>query len=165
MNPERYGRSRQDLADGGTISARGMALQKRLFPLVSIIGLLVAAALVRQRWPENLALLAAVIIIDVAGSILIGMGLFKQADEVIDAGDHLIVTKNDQEIRIPLRDVTKVRATFWGVTLHLSQEGPFGSTITFTPQRTLGRGAVVMSLRTRTEAARRLSQSSRAAHS
>ena len=137
------------------ISARGMALQKRLFPFAAVLALVTTVVMIRYTWPANTVLLAAAIVISLVGNILTGVRLFGQADEVIDAGDFLVVRKNDREVRIPLRDLIQVSATFWGVTLHLAQRVELGSTITFSPQRALGRGAVVMSLRSRMQAAKR----------
>jgi hypothetical protein len=154
MDKRVYRLTAGDLEDAGLISARGMALQKRLFPVASVLWLVITVAVIRHTWPANTVLLAAAIIVGILGDILIGVRLFWQADKVIDGGNHLLVWNGDQEVRIPLRDVNKVRATFWGVTLHLAQPVEFGSTITFTPLRALGRGAVVMSLRSRMQAAK-----------
>jgi hypothetical protein len=144
-----------DLENAGMISARGMALQKRLFPLAAVLALAATVVAIRYTWPANTVLLAGAIVVSLVGDILTGVRLFGQADEVIDVGDYLLVRKNDREVRIPLRDLIKVSATFWGVTLHLAQPVEFGSTIAFSPQRALGRGAVVMSLRSRMQAAKR----------
>ena len=153
MDARRYGDG--DPREVGLISMKGMAWQKRLFPVVSVVPLVVTVVLLWRTWPANPLLLLAGAVISLVGSILTGFRLFQQVDEVVDAGDHLIVKKDDQEVRIPLKNLTKVSATFWGVTLHLSESVPFGSTITFTPQPALGRGAVVMSLGSRVLAANR----------
>ena len=143
------------LENGAVISAGGMALQKRLFPLVSVLALVGAGVVLSRTWPDNMILVATVILSMIVGDVLIGLRLLRQVDEVIDAADHLIVRKSDQEVRIPLSDVTKVSPTFWGVTLHVSESVPLGPTISFSPQAALGRGAVVMSLRSRIQAAKR----------
>lgn len=156
MDARTYGRSGGKLNDGAVISMKGMALQKRLFPLAAVAHLaLIAVLVLSDTWPANRALLSAVFIITIVGDILIGLRLMKQADQVIDAGDHLLITRRDQEVRVRLRDVTKVSASFWGVTLHVPESEAFGPTITFSPQMGLGRGAVIMSLRSRIQAAKR----------
>jgi hypothetical protein len=154
MDVRTYRRTGDDLEEAGRISARGMVLQKRLFPLWSVLALVLIVVALRQTWPANMVLLPAAIISSIVGSLLLGVAFFKQADDVIDAGDHLIVRRDDEEVRIPLRDVRKVSASFLGVTIHLAQPVQFGPTITFTPQRALGRGAVLMSLKSRLVAAR-----------
>ena len=155
MDARTYTRPGGHVDDVATISTRGMVLQKRLFPLASVLALVVIFVVLRHTWPANTILLPAAIILSLAVSILNWVMLVRQADDVIDAGDHLIVRKSDQQVRIPLRDVTTVSASFWGVTLQVSPSMPLGSTIRFSPQRALGRGAVVMSLRTRSQAAKR----------
>jgi len=143
------------LEHGAVISAGGMALQKRLFPLVSVLTLVGAGVVLSRTWPDNMILVATVLLFIIVGDVLIGLRLLRQVDEVIDAADHLIVRKSDQEVRIPLSDVNRVSPTFWGVTLHVSESVPFGPTISFSPQAALGRGAVVMSLRSRLQAVKR----------
>jgi hypothetical protein len=132
-----------------------MVLQKRMFPLTSVLLLLMMIGAFRHTWPENMFLLPAVILVSLSASILNWVVLVRQADTVIDAGDGLIVTKGDQQVRIPLRDVTSVNPTLWGVTLQVSPSTSIGPTIRFSPQRALGRGAVIMSLRARIDAAKR----------
>jgi hypothetical protein len=155
MDARVYGRSGRQSNDGAVISMSGMVLQKRLFLLWAVLLAFMTVMLLRDTWPANKVLLPAVIIVTIAGDILIGLRLMKQADQVIDAGDHLLITRNDREVRVALRDVTKVSPSPWGVTLHVPLSEPFGPTITFSPQLGLGRGAVVMSLRNRIQAAKR----------
>lgn len=156
MDARVYGRTGGEANDAAVISMKGMVLQKRLFPLWAVAHVVLVAVLVLSgTWRPSTPLLSAVIIVTIVGDILIGLRLMGQADQVIDAGDHLLITRNDQEVRVALRDVTKVSPSFWGVTLHVPESEPFGSTITFSPPRALGRGAVVMSLRSRIQAARR----------
>src|SRR5688572_9235954 len=155
MNARMHRQVRGDLENGVVISARGMAWQKRLFPLVSLLAVVVAAVVLSRTWPDHTILVAAVLLAIIVGDLLIGLRLMRQVDEVIDAADYLIVRKSDQEVRIPLRDVSRVSPTFWGVTLQVPDSVPFGPAITFSPQPALGRGAVVMSLRSRIQAAKR----------
>ena len=154
MDAHMHRRSSRDVKDGATISTKGMVLQKRLFPFVSVLLLVMMVVAFRHTWPDNVFVLPAVIIFSLAGSILNWIVLARQADTVIDAGDRLIVTKEGLEVRVPLRDVTTVNPTLWGVALQVSPSTPIGSTIRFSPQRALGRGAVVMSLRARIQAAK-----------
>ena len=155
MNVHTHRHPAGDVKDGATISTRGMVLQKRMFPVASVLVLAIVVVAFGPTWPDNMILLPAAIILSLAVSILNWIMLVRQADAVIDAGDFLLVRKNDQEARIPLRNVTAVRPTLWGVTLEVSPSTPLGSTISFSPQRALGRGAVVMSLRTRIQATKR----------
>jgi hypothetical protein len=155
MDGRVHGRTGGELKDAAVISMKGMVLQKRLFPVAAVVVALMTVVVLRDTWPANKVLLPAVIFVTIVGDILIGLRLMRQADQVIDAGDHLLITKNDQEVRVALRDVTTVSPGPWGVTLHVPPSEPFGSTITFSPQRALGRGAVVMSLRSRIQAAKR----------
>ena len=155
MDAGMYKQSGGDVERGGMISMRGMALQKRLLPVACVIGLVTTIVLFRYARPEDTILLVALSIAMIVGDVLICASFFRQADEVRDGGDHLIVTRSDQDVRIPLRQVSKVTAGIRGVTLHLAQPVEFGSTITFSPPRALGRGAVVMSLRNRIQAANR----------
>ena len=154
MDARVYGRTSGEPKDAAVISMKGMALQKRLFPLGAVLLTLITIVVLRDTWPANRVLLPAVVFVTIVGDILIGLRLMRQADQVIDAGDHLLITRSDQEVRVALRDVKQVSPSPWGVTLHVPESEPFGSTITFSPPRALGRGAVVMSLRSRIQAAK-----------
>jgi hypothetical protein len=155
MSARTYGTGAGELNEGTQISAMGTAIQKRLFLLWDVLALVVIFVAFRETWPANPFLLPSAMIISVVSSVLLAVGYFRLADEVIDAGDHLVIRKGDEEMRVPLHDVKKASASIWGVTLHLDPPVQAFSTISFAPARTLGRGAVLMSLHSRIAAAKR----------
>ena len=139
-----------------TISSRS----KQLFPLVWFgIGLpfMVAAALVDRQGLSVPLLVAG--LGSVLGFLLVRPLVGKLADEVVDAGEALIVRKDGDEARVPLADVVHVRTSRWGVTLHLAHATRFGREITFAPVWRLrdqfGPSGVLTDLIVRVDAARR----------
>lgn len=120
-----------------TISATGTAFYKYVFPAFwfGILGVFLVAALVSGAAAKSLICLAAPLFLGILGYLLMRELVFDLADEVVDAGDHLIVRRSGQEIQVPIGDIVKVSTALRQnpprVTLHLKGPSELGTDIHF----------------------------------
>jgi len=133
-----------------------------IFPVFIAAGLITAAKSGADLF--SLLVFAFALIIGYAGMKLIG--LFDLVDEVLDAGDALIVRNGGREERVSLADIIDVSYTkptlgrpqlghLHPVTLRLRRPSQFGDQLTFFPRVTFwGKGAVIEELNWRILAAR-----------
>lgn len=148
------------------ISSRQTGFLKYGFPLL-MLGLAVAvvAAMVLARPQVPLPWVA---IVSVPGimlaivAVLMKTLILDLADEVHDAGDHLVVRKGDITERVPLKDIVNIGWTVMinpaRVTLTLRKPGRLGGEIVFSPVQPwfmAGRNPLVAELIARVDAARR----------
>ncbi len=123
------------------LSSRWTFFYKRIFPLIWFgflaIGVIVALSVDRahERF-DPLILLGPVVMMGV-GYFIMRAFIFDLADEVVDAGDALVIRKSGNEVRIPLADIINVDcATFVNpprITLTLRTPCRFGRKIAFSP--------------------------------
>jgi hypothetical protein len=143
---------------------------KRVFPFLIFPVFIAAGFITAAKSGADLSLLlffVFVLIIGYAGMKLIG--LFDLVDEVLDAGDALIVRNSGREERVPLADIIDVsytQPTFGRpqlghphpVTLRLRRPSQFGDQLSFFPRVTFwGKGAVIEELNRRIHVAREAS--------
>lgn len=151
------------------ISSKLTFYYKRIFPVV-FFGFLVVffftavAGAVTNGQPAPAAVaLVPVIVIGVVGYLMMKKLLFDLADEVLDAGNWLIVREGGREDRIALRDIMNVSYTPVmnppRVTLLLRRPSLFGDQVAFVaPMRWLPFAAspVIEALIRRVDQARRV---------
>ena len=139
---------------------RGTRLQKQLFPLfwfgppVCVVVWMLSS----DRWAPEWWMLGLVAL-DLAGFVFVRARVQQTLDEVVDAGDHLVVRNDDEEARIPFADIAHVEGGFWGVTLRLTRPGRLGDALTFVPRGgmrpyTFGPNAILVDLMVRVAAMR-----------
>jgi hypothetical protein len=123
-----------------TISASSFFF-KRIFPTVwfgvlaiSLLVALVSGAVV--KWPMWLVM---PFIMGIFGYFLMRRLVFDLADEVLDAGDYLLVRNSGREIQIRISDIINVSTSLMQnpprVTLRLAAPSEFGSEIAFMVKR------------------------------
>jgi hypothetical protein len=123
------------------LSSRWTFFYKRVFPLIWF-GFLAFCALfavfierAHGRF-DPLVLLGPAVMMGIGYVIMRGF-VFDLADEVVDAGNALVVRKSGDEVRIPLADIINVDcATFTNpprITLTLRTPCRFGRKIVFSP--------------------------------
>ncbi len=122
------------------ISSRTTFVYKRIFPLLffGIVSLFIAFVIVGGlRSGQNPPLPVLIVPVLAAAFIYFVMKrlIFDLVDEVLDAGDALIVRNRGQEDRIALSDITNVNYTPLvsppRVTLSLRRASVFGAEVTF----------------------------------
>ena len=122
------------------ISSRTTFVYKRFFPLLffGIVSLFIAFVIVGGlRSGQNPPLPVLIVPVLAAAFIYFVMKrlIFDLVDEVLDAGDALIVRNRGQEDRIALSDITNVNYTPLvsppRVTLSLRRASVFGAEVTF----------------------------------
>ena len=122
------------------ISSRSTFVYKRIFPLLffGIVSLFIAFVIVGGlRSGQNPPLPVLIVPVLAAACIYFVMKrlIFDLVDEVLDAGDALIVRNRGQEDRIALSDITNVNYTPLvsppRVTLSLRRASVFGAEVTF----------------------------------
>lgn len=148
------------------ISSRMTGFLKRGLPVL-LLGLVAAVvgalALGSHATPVPwVVLVSPPVIVFAIVAVLLKMLVFDLADEVHDAGDHLVVRKGDITERIPLAQIINLSATVLvnppRVTLTLRKPGRLGKEIVFSPMAPLlrfGRNPLVAELIERVDAARR----------
>lgn len=148
------------------ISSRMTGFLKRGLPVL-LLGLVAAVvgalALGSHATPVPWVVLVSLPVIVLAiVAVLLKMLVFDLADEVHDAGDHLVVRKGDITERIPLAQIVNLSETVLvnppRVTLTLRKPGRLGKEIVFSPMAPLlrfGRNPLVAELIERVDAARR----------
>jgi hypothetical protein len=122
------------------ISSRTTFVYKRIFPLLffGIVSLFIAFVIVGGlRSGQNPPLPVLIVPVLAAAFIYFVMKrlIFDLVDEVLDAGDALIVRNRGQEDRIALSDITNINYTPLvsppRVTLSLRRASVFGAEVTF----------------------------------
>jgi hypothetical protein len=120
--------------------SRSVAFHRRIIPLLGLVVLLVVSVVAvsdtmngRRPWSwSNLLFLLVVMAFGYAITWLQTSGL---ADEVLDAGDYLIVRIGPQAARVPIADIESVSESIFlypgRVTVRLVRPCPFGRVITF----------------------------------
>src|SRR5664279_4688341 len=113
---------------------------KRIFPFLwfGILVLVVAFGLFspsRDGQAANIPFLIVPVLMGVFGYRFMQKMIFCLADEVLDAGDALVVRSGGQEERIPLSDIKNVNYSPYmnppQVTLSLRRPTVFGDTVVF----------------------------------
>ena len=146
------------------ISSRLTFFHKRVVPVLSFLCLALVLITILRSGPDLFSVLFFAIFVFGGYAYMKYLGLFDLVDEVLDAGDALIVRNGDREERVPLADIIDVsykQPTFGRpqlghqhpVTLRLQRPSQFGDEITFWP-RPGAASAVIEDLIRRTEAAR-----------
>jgi hypothetical protein len=139
---------------------------KRVFPICWFGFVVVFAGVMTSVAQKGNAPVAAIllgpVILAVVGTFIMKFLLWKNVDEVWDAGDSLLVRDRDEEELIPLSDVRSITWSRWSnpesITLSLAVGSRFGDRVTFMlPHRWMptGRHPVVTELLDRVEQARR----------
>ena len=87
---------------------------------------------------ENAQELALPVLIAAAACGLVFWYMRRFADEVLDQGDHLVVSRGGQQDRISLSQIMNINsnpgvASMAVITLRLAEPGKFGSAIAFIP--------------------------------
>jgi hypothetical protein len=122
------------------ISSRMTFFYKRVFPLIwfGVLLLLMAFGLVsasRGGLASNVPFMIVPVLMAVFGYHIMKKLVFNLADEVLDAGDTLVVRSGGQEDHIALSDIKNVNYSPYmsppQVTLSVRRPTLFGDTITF----------------------------------
>jgi hypothetical protein len=122
------------------ISSKATFLYKRVFPIfwfgflvIFIIGAVWGS---RPHGPLAPFLIIPAIMI-VLGYVLMKRLVFDLVDEVLDAGDALLIRNGSLQEQVPLSDIINVSYTQFinppRVTLSLRNPGSFGDKVSFTP--------------------------------
>ena len=123
------------------ISSRWTFFYKRIFPLFwfGFLAFFVANVLwlgPREHHFDPLFLIGP-LVMAVFGFFLMRSLIFDLADEVLDAGNALIVRKGSDEVRVPLADIVNVDSSPLvnppRITLTLRASGRLGRKIAFSP--------------------------------
>lgn len=151
------------------ISSRSTVLNKRIFPafwfaIVAVIFFTFLFAHASRGRPPLVALLAPVLMAAL-GYFIIKNLIGDLADQVLDAGDSLIVRFGNEQEQIPLSNIINVSYAYMmnppRVTLTLRNPGRFGSEISFSPPQRfwpLYKSPVIAELIKRVDAARQASR-------
>jgi hypothetical protein len=123
-----------------------MWISKRLVPAVIVVGL--SIWFVSSFFEDPARVNDALFPLKLAAFLVLWGGLYfirwrkgtnPLADEVLDTGDSLLVSRGGQRLEVPLRDIANVN---WSpqsnpsvVTLALRRAGPLGESISFAPRR------------------------------
>jgi hypothetical protein len=127
------------------ISSTSTALYKKGFPAIWFVflGVMITRTLMRNN-PANGGIVAVVVLFTMAvfGYVVMKRFVWDLADEVLDAGDHLVIRKGGREHHLPLTDIMNVSFSTGTnpprITLKLtgqSSQGPLGEQVAFTPQQ------------------------------
>ena len=123
------------------ISSRWTFFYKRAFPVFwfGFLALFVVIALVGGAANKDLVFLAVPCVLALFGFFVFRRLIWDLADEVIDAGDALIVRNRGEEDTVPLSNIMNVSASTLTnpsrITLRLARAGRFGREIVFSPKR------------------------------
>jgi hypothetical protein len=146
------------------ISARGMWFTKWLVPVL-VLGYLAASLLLRRPPRDAIEQWVRLIL---PGIVVVALyfgwkrTIWLLADEVLDAGDYLLVRNHSLEEHVSLTNIMNVSATsrfgsYTKITLRLVTPGQLGSEITFvpiSPRNPFARNAVADDLVKRVDDAR-----------
>jgi hypothetical protein len=122
------------------ISSKSTFIYKRLFPILwfGFIAVFLAVALFSGAGQSDLLFLFVALGMGVFGFFLFRRLVWDLADEVLDAGDHLLVKRRGTEERIPISNIMNVSVSSYvnpiRVSLRLVKPGKLGSDVAFTPQ-------------------------------
>jgi hypothetical protein len=122
------------------ISSKSTFIYKRLFPILwfGFIAVFLAVALFSGAGQSDLLFLFVALGMGVFGFFLFRRLVWDLADEVLDAGDHLLVKRRGTEERIPISNIMNVSVSSYvnpiRVSLRLVKPGKLGSEVAFTPQ-------------------------------
>ena len=125
------------------ISSRNTFLRKWVVPglWVVLVAISLADVAMNERDGERAIGLVILAFSTFYGALLYARVIHGAADEVHVAGDHFVVRKRSQELRVPMKDVTNIDQFRIGnlhrVTLRLRQAGKLGGEIAFLPRRQL----------------------------
>lgn len=127
---------------------------------VAVVSVMLVAA--RETPLPWVAIVSLPVFVLALGAVLMKTLVLDLADEVQDAGDHLVVRKGDITERVPLKEIVNIGWTVLinppRVTLTLRKAGRLGKEIVFSPRQPiiqLGRNPLVVQLIERVDAARR----------
>ncbi len=147
------------------ISSRMTFYYKRIFPLfwfglLAFMAVTIVASSGRKGSPP-LFVLAFLGFMALMGVFIMKKLVWDLADEVLDAGDALVIRRGGEQERVPLSDIINVSYA-WAqgpprVTLSLRTAGKFGNEISFAaPQRFVpfSKSPVIVDLIQRVDAAR-----------
>jgi hypothetical protein len=147
------------------ISSRSTFFTKRVFPILwfGFLGLFVAMFLFKGfSGSVPIEALLGPLFMAVFGYFLMKKLVFDLADEVLDAGDALIVRFGSEQERIPLSEIINVSYSYvqnpQRVTLTLRTPSQFGKEVSFSPPARflpLAKSPIVADLIERVDAARR----------
>ncbi len=123
------------------ISSRWTFYYKRIFPLIGFgfFAIVVVFALSMDRTSAQFdpLFLVGTVLITAFGYLLMRASIFDLADEVVDAGNALVLRKSGDEVRIRIADIINVDCgTFMNPprnTLTVCTPCRFGRTIAFSP--------------------------------
>jgi hypothetical protein len=124
-----------------TVSASGIFLFKRIIPAIffGFQGLCLISVVVTGAVVQTPQVLVAFVLCGGFTYLLLKLTVFNLADEVLDAGDHLVMRRGGREILIPLSMIIGVSENMAHnppkVTLTLASPSEFGSTVAFMVQR------------------------------
>jgi hypothetical protein len=147
------------------ISSRNTFFTKRVFPVIwfGFLAFFVATTLL-SRPARGLPVIVFVMpaFMAVFGYFLMKKLVFDLADEVLDAGDALVVRFGSEQERIPLSEIINVSYTYMvnpnRVTLTLRTPGQFGKEVSFSPPARFvpfAKSPIIYDLIERVDAARR----------
>lgn len=148
------------------ISSRGTLYSKRVLPLIwfGMLAFIVGTPFFGKEPLRNVppAFFIGPGLMAVLGYLIMKKLAFDLADEVLDAGDSLLVRFGSEQERIPLSEIINVSYSYMTsparVTLTLRTPGRFGKEVSFLPpQRFLpfAKSPIVADLIDRVDAARR----------
>lgn len=150
------------------ISSNTTFLYKRIFPLFwfGIVAGMAAIILFTSKSPSAppFSVLIFPILMGAMGYFIMKKTVWDLADEVLDAGDSLVVRFGSEEEQIPLFNIVNVSYSYMmnpaRVTLTLRTPGRFGEEVSFSPPQRLipfTRSPIVLELIQRVDRARRTS--------
>ena len=125
-----------------TCISRSVGFYKRTLPVLLFISLLVITVfatsdIVRGDSRLSSSELLVPWVFGLAGWLFMWLNTSGVADEVLDAGDHLLVRVGSRSAQISILDIESVsESAFFNprrITLRLTRPGPLGSTIVFMP--------------------------------
>lgn len=125
-----------------TISATGTYFHKRVFPAIwfGFLAVFFVTALVSGAVTKSPMFLVMPIGMSIFGYFLMRHLVFDLVDEVLDAGDHLVVRNAGREIQVRIADIINVSTSLAQnpprATLRLANPSEFGPEIAFMVKRT-----------------------------
>jgi len=144
------------------ISSLATDIHKRLIPILILSGLSLAFAIVWNKGPDKtLPLLIMLAVVTAVVYVMMRLSMLDLVDEVLDAGDALIIRNNDDEDQIALSEIMTVdyRAERYPrrTTLLLRTPCRFGRKVSFCPRAgavSAGKSTVIDDLISRIDDAR-----------
>jgi hypothetical protein len=124
-----------------TISASGTFFYKRIFPTFwfGFLAIFLLTGLGSGIAAKSPMFLVIPLVMAVFGFVIMKKLLFDLADEVFDAGDHLVIHKSGRELHVRIADIINVSTSLMQnpprVTLRLASPTELGSEIPFMVKR------------------------------